>query len=70
MLCENDFLDNICLLTHCYTDMQAINKRLASTAATLDLQVSTKKAKHMRINQHSDAPIILHRKKVEVTKFM
>ena len=45
--------------------MQAMTEDLASTAAVLGLKVSTKKNKHMRMNNRSDAPIILYGKILE-----
>ncbi|KAL9983368.1 hypothetical protein ACROYT_G005527 [Oculina patagonica] len=65
VLSDLDFADDICLLVHRHTDMQAMTEGLASTAAVLGLKVSPKKTKHMRMNHPSDAPITLHGKIVE-----
>ena len=58
MLSDLNFADEICLLAHRHTDMQAMTVDLASAAAMLGLKVSTKKTKHRRMNHCSDAPII------------
>lgn len=41
---------------------------LASIAAKLGFKVSMKKCRHMRMNHHSDVPIILHEKVGEEVK--
>ena len=61
LLSDLDFADDICLLAHRNTDMQA-------TASMLGLKFSTKKIKHMRINHRSDVPIILHGEIMEEVK--
>lgn len=60
-----DLADDICLLAQRHTDMQALTKDFASTAAVLGLKVITQNTKHMRMNHCSDALIILHEKIVE-----
>ena len=60
-----EFANDICLSLHRHRDMQVMTVDQASTAAMLELKVSMRKTKHMRMKHRLDAPIILHGKVVE-----
>jgi hypothetical protein len=57
-----DFADDIALLSHRYRDMQEKTDVIATAAGNLELNVSTKKTKSMRMNTRVKDNIQIERK--------
>ena len=55
-----DYADYIALLFPRYQDRQAKTNILATTATSLDLKISTKKTRHLRMNNRSREAIMLN----------
>jgi len=65
-----DFADDICLLSHSLTHIQAKTCELQATAASTGLCINAEKTKSMRINAHHQGPITLEGQDIEeVEKF-
>ena len=60
-----DFADDIVLLAHRHTDMQAKTTTLSEEASSIGLKVSQKKTKHIRVKAKSNQPIKVYQDDVE-----
>ena len=58
-------LDDICLTSHCLSDMLSKTEEFSTTTQRIGLKASITKTKHMRMNSRTNEPIKLQRENIE-----
>ena len=64
-----DFADDVALLAHRHQDMQGKTSDMASTAGQIGLRISSRKTKHMRMNNRNNAAIIVNGEALEEVEY-
>nr|KAG5695887.1 hypothetical protein BaRGS_017325 [Batillaria attramentaria] len=64
-----DFADDVALLAHRHQDMQGKTSDMASTAGQIGLKISSKKTKHMRMNNRNNAAITVNGEALEEVEY-
>ena len=64
-----DFADDVALLAHRHQDMQEKTSDMASTAGQIGLKISSKKTKHMRMNNKNNTAITVNGEALEEVEY-